>query len=238
MNNFSKLNIQVIYEDNHLIAVNKPAGWLVQADETGDLPLSEYVKDYIKRRYNKPGDVFLGTIHRLDRPVSGVVVYARTSKALSRMNKLFQDRQVQKEYVAIVENRPEELEGTLVHYLSKDKERNITTAFNKQKYKSAKECKLHYKYIGGLSDHHILQIMPITGRSHQIRVQLAKIGCSILGDKKYNASHFNNDPGTIHLHAHRLSFIHPVKKEPVVIDACVPEKDQIWQMYVHIVESL
>ena len=238
MNIFKKHSIQVIYEDNHLIAINKPAGWLVQGDETGDLPLTEFVKDYIKKRYNKPGDVFLGVIHRLDRPVSGVVVYARTSKALTRMNKLFQDRQVQKEYVAIVHNRPQELEDTLVHYLSKDKDRNVTTAFNKQKYKSTKRSELSYKYLGGLADHHLLGISPITGRSHQIRVQLAKIGSPIKGDKKYGAKEFNTDPGTINLHAHRLSFIHPVKNEPVVINAPVPEKEQVWQMYAHIVETI
>jgi len=154
------------------------------------------------------------------------------------MNKLFQDRQVKKEYVAVVESRPAELEGTLVHYLSKDKDRNVTTAFNKQKYKSAKRSELHYKYLGGLADHHLLGIEPITGRSHQIRVQLAKMGCNIRGDKKYGATRFNNDPGTINLHSNRLSFIHPVKKEKVVIEADVPEKDQIWQMYAHIVEEL
>lgn len=238
MNIFKKHPIQVIYEDNHLIAVNKPSGWLVQGDETGDLPLTEFVKDYIKRRYNKPGAVFLGVIHRLDRPVSGVVVYARTSKALSRMNKLFQDRQVKKEYLAIVERRPEELEATLVHYLSKDKERNITHVYNKQKYKSAKRSELHYRYLGGLSDHHLLGIDPMTGRSHQIRSQLARIGCPIRGDKKYGASHFNTDPGSIHLHSSALSFVHPVKKEPVRIVATVPEKDQVWQMYAPLIEEL
>jgi 23S rRNA pseudouridine1911/1915/1917 synthase len=238
MNIFRKHNIQVIYEDNHLIAINKPGGWLVQGDETGDMPLTEFVKDYIKRRYNKPGDVFLGVIHRLDRPVSGVIVYARTSKALTRMNKLFEDRQVQKEYVAVVERRPVELEDTLVHYLSKDPERNVTHAFNKQKYKSAKRSELSYKYMGGLADHHLLQILPITGRSHQIRVQLARIGCKIRGDKKYGATKFNTDPGTIHLHANKLSFIHPVKNEPIEITANLPEKDQVWQMYAHIVETM
>lgn len=238
MSVFKKHSIQVIYEDNHLIAINKPAGWLVQGDETGDLPLTEFVKDYIKRRYNKPGDVFLGVIHRLDRPVSGVVVYARTSKGLTRMNKLFQDRMVQKEYVAVVENRPAELEGTLVHYLSKDKERNFTNAFNKQKYKNTKRSELSYQYLGGLADHHLLQVHPITGRSHQIRVQLSKMGCPIKGDKKYGAPKFNPDPGVIHLHSNKLSFIHPIKKTPVVIEAPVPEKDQVWQMYAHIVEGL
>ena len=233
---FGKFNLQVIYEDNHLIAVNKPAGWLVQGDDTGDLPLSEYVKDYIKRRYDKPGDVFLGVIHRLDRPVSGVVVFARTGKALKRMNKLFQDRLVTKEYVAVVEHRPLELEGTLVHYLMKDKEKNITTAFNKQRYKKAKGCTLEYKLIGGLADHHLLAIKPITGRSHQIRVQLSKIGCSIKGDKKYGSKKFNTDPGTINLHSNRLSFVHPVKLTPVSIEANVPERDQVWQMYAHLID--
>lgn len=238
MSIFNQYRLSVIYEDNHLIAINKPAGWLVQGDETGDLPLTEFVKDYIKRRYNKPGDVFLGVIHRLDRPVSGVVVFARTSKALTRMNKLFQDRMVDKEYVAVVEHRPKELEGTLVHYLSKDKERNITHAYNKQRYQSTKRSELSYKYAGGLADHHLLQILPITGRSHQIRVQLAKMGCPIRGDKKYGAPKFNTDRGTIHLHSHKLSFIHPVKKEPIIIEAPVPEQDQVWQMYAHLVNDL
>jgi len=238
MNIFKKHNIKVIYEDNHLIAINKPAGWLVQGDETGDLPLTEFVKDYIKRRYNKPGDVFLGVIHRLDRPVSGVTVFARTSKALTRMNKLFQERKVQKEYLAVVENRPEELEGRLVHYLTKDKERNVTSASNKQRYKSAKKAELDYEYLGGLADHHLLGIKPITGRPHQIRVQLARIGCNIRGDKKYGATKFNTDPGTINLHSNRLSFIHPVKKEPITIEASVPERDQVWQMYNDLIESL
>jgi 23S rRNA pseudouridine1911/1915/1917 synthase len=238
MDLLTEFNIPIIYEDNHLIAVNKPAGWLVQGDETGDMPLSEYVKAYIKRRYNKPGDVFLGTIHRLDRPVSGVVIYARTSKGLERMNKLFQNREVQKTYAAVVERRPEELQDTLVHYLMKDHDRNVTTAFNKQKYKAAKKAKLEYKYLGGLADHHLLEVKPITGRSHQIRVQLSRIGCSIRGDKKYGASKFNTDGGMIHLHAAKIEFIHPIKKEPVVICADVPHKDQVWQMYEHITSEI
>jgi 23S rRNA pseudouridine1911/1915/1917 synthase len=228
-------NVPIIYEDNHLIAVNKPAGWLVQGDETGDIPVSEYVKEYIKKRYNKPGDVFLGIIHRLDRPVSGVVLFARTSKALTRMNKLFQDRMVEKRYVAVVEKRPEELEGKLVHYLSKDKDRNVTRAFESKRYKSAKRAELDYKYLGGLADHHLLQVNPTTGRSHQIRVQLSKMGTVIRGDKKYGAAHFNTDRGTIHLHSYQLSFIHPVKKEPVLIEADLPEKDQVWQMYSQLI---
>ncbi len=235
MSLLQKYNIQIIYEDNHLIAVNKPAGWLVQGDETGDVPISEFVKEYIKKRYNKPGDVYLGIIHRLDRPVSGIVLFARTSKALVRMNKLFQDRMVDKQYVAVVEHRPQELEGTLVNYLSKDKDRNVTKAYTSQKYKSAKRSELHYKYLGGLADHHLLQVSPTTGRSHQIRVQLAKMGSVIKGDKKYGAAHFNTDRGTIHLHAYQLSFMHPVKKEQVIIEADLPEKDQVWQMYAELI---
>lgn len=235
MNLLEKHNIKIIYEDNHLIAINKPAGWLVQGDETGDAPLSDYVKEYIKERYKKPGDVFLGVIHRIDRPVSGVVVYARTSKALARMNKLFEDRQVQKKYVAVVEKCPEELEATLVHYLTKDHDRNITTAHNKQKGKDSKRAELHYKYLGGLAKHHLLLVEPLTGRPHQIRVQLSKIGCPIHGDMKYGAEEFNPDKGTIHLHALKLSFIHPVKNEPVTIFAPLPEKDQVWQMYKQLI---
>lgn len=231
MNIFERHNIQIVYEDNHLIAVNKPAGWLVQGDETGDTPISEFVKEYIKQRYNKPGDVYLGIIHRLDRPVSGIVLFARTSKALTRMNKQFKDRMVVKKYVAVVERRPEELAGELIHYLSKDRERNVTKAFNKQKYKTAKKSLLTYNYLGGLADHHLLDVIPTTGRSHQIRVQLSRIGCNIKGDKKYGASHFNTDKGVINLHAYQLEFTHPVKKEPVLIEAELPEKDQIWQMY-------
>ena len=150
---------------------------------------------------------------------------------ISSLNKLFQQRDVHKKYVAVVENRPEELEGQLVHYLSKDEQRNTTKAFSKQRYASAKKSVLNYSYLGGLSDHHLLDIEPITGRSHQIRAQLAKMGSSIRGDKKYGAKHFNTDRGSIHLHAYQLQFVHPVKKEPVCIEAMLPEKDQVWSMY-------
>jgi len=235
MNLLEEYNIPIIYEDNHLIAVNKPAGWLVQGDSTGDLPLSEYVKEYIKIRYNKPGKVFLGVIHRLDRPVSGAVIFARTSKGLSRMNKLFQDRMVTKKYVAIVENCPEILEDNLVHYISKDKSRNVSSAYTKRRYKSAKKGELKYKYAGGLADHHLLDVMPITGRPHQIRVQLSKIGCPIKGDVKYGAPEFNTDSGMIHLHSYHLSFVHPVKRIPITIEADVPHNDQVWQMYSHLI---
>jgi len=222
-------NYTVIFEDNHLIAVNKPAGWLVQGDETGDKPMSEFVKEYIKQRYKKPGDVFLGTVHRIDRPVSGAVIFARTSKALERMNKLFEERNVQKTYLAIVEKRPEELEGTLIHYISKDQEKNIVHIANSQKNKHFKLAELDYKFVAGLGDHFLLEVKPNTGRPHQIRAQLGKIGCPIRGDVKYGAKRTNSD-GRIHLHSAALEFIHPVQKTPVLIKAPLPD-EQIWRLF-------
>lgn len=221
-------SIQVIYEDNHLIAVNKPFGWLVQGDETGDMPISEWVKKYIKVRYDKPGAVFLGTIHRLDRPVSGVTLFARTSKALERMNKQFQLRQVQKTYWAVVNERPEEINAKLVHFLTKDRERNVAKAYTRSK-PMAKRAELDYHLTAEIGDHFLLEVKPLTGRPHQIRVQLAKIGCPIRGDRKYG-SKFRNNKGLIHLHAKTLAFTHPVKKEPVEIQAELPD-EQIWRLF-------
>lgn len=225
------MNIHVLHEDNHLIAVYKPAGLLVQGDATGDRTLADWVKRYIKDRYAKPGDVYLGIIHRLDRPVSGVVVFARTSKALTRMNELFRDRKVDKTYWAIVKNRPPELEGELVHYLLKDTTRNKTKAFDKRsnRNKKAKESKLTYKTIGVLGDHAVLEVHPETGRSHQIRVQLAKMDCIIKGDLKYGAD-MPNDDASIYLHCHSLEFIHPVKKERVKISVKAPDL-QMWREF-------
>lgn len=225
------MNIHVLYEDNHLIAVYKPAGLLVQGDATGDRTLGDWVKRYIKDRYNKPGDVYLGIIHRLDRPVSGVVLFARTSKALTRMNEAFRDRKVDKTYWAIVKNRPPELEGELVHYLLKDTTRNKTKAYDKRsnRNKKAKKSRLTYKTIGVLGDHAVLEVHPETGRSHQIRVQLAKMDCIIKGDVKYGAD-FPNEDASIYLHSHSLEFIHPVKKEPVKISVKAPEL-QMWQEF-------
>ncbi|MEN7547672.1 RluA family pseudouridine synthase [Rapidithrix thailandica] len=219
---------QVLYEDNHLIAVNKPSGLLVQGDSTGDEPLSEMVKKYIKRKYNKPGQVFCGVIHRLDRPVSGVVVFARTSKALERMNKLFQNRDVDKTYWAVVHKRPPEDEDTITHYLIKDPSKNITKAYTRPSGK-AQKAELHYKILGKVGSYYLLQVNPTTGRPHQIRAQLAKIGCPIKGDIKYGYSEKNRG-GFIHLHARKLSFIHPVKKEPCLIDARVPQ-DSVWDQF-------
>lgn len=227
--------IQVIYEDNHLIAVNKPGGWLVQGDVTGDKPLSEFVKEYIKRRYKKPGDVFLGVIHRIDRPVSGVVVFARTSKALERMNKLFQERKVEKTYWAITAERPDPIEGTLGHFLLKDRSKNKTKAYDQKGRRTAdaKWSELSYKLLAGIGDHHLLEVKPKTGRAHQIRVQLSTIGCPIRGDLKYGYPKPNRD-ANIHLHSRKLEFIHPVKKEPVSIVAEKPQ-DQIWNLFDNLV---
>lgn len=222
-------NLTVIHEDNHLIAVNKPAGWLVQGDATGDAPLSDFVKDYIKKRYRKPGDVFLGTVHRIDRPVSGVVIFARTTKALERMNKLFEERKVQKTYLAVVERRPEELEGILLNYIAKDTEKNVVHISNKQNNKHYKLAKLEYKLLGGIGDQYLLEVKPHTGRPHQIRAQLGKIGCPIRGDLKYGAKKGNED-GRIHLHSAALEFIHPVQLTEVCIKAPLPE-EQVWRLF-------
>lgn len=222
--------LQILHEDNHLIAVNKPAGWLVQGDSTGDTPLSEYVKAFIKLRYKKPGDVFLGVIHRIDRPVSGVVIFARTSKALTRMNKLFQERKVEKTYWAVTDQRPKPINGHLTHYILKDTERNRAKAYDKvgNRTKAAKKGDLDYELIKEIGNLHLLKVTPQTGRPHQIRVQLSTIGCSIWGDIKYGFPKANLD-ASIHLHCRALSFIHPVKNEPVYIEAETPD-DQIWNV--------
>lgn len=225
------MNFQVLHEDNHLIAVNKPGGWLVQGDQTGDTPLTEFVKDYIKVRYKKPGAVFLGVIHRLDRPVSGVVVFARTSKALTRMNKLFQERSIEKTYLAITTERPDPLQGRLTHFLTKDRTKNIAKAYDRlsNRTKAAKKSILDYEMISEISGYHLLKVKPTTGRPHQIRVQLSKAGYPIRGDLKYGFKRANAD-GCINLHCRKLSFIHPVKQEPVEIYAD-PPKDQIWNLF-------
>lgn len=226
-------NLQVIYEDNHLIAVNKPSGVLVQGDITEDKPLGEYVKAYLKEKYNKPGAVFLGVIHRLDRPVSGAVVFARTSKALGRMNQLFKERKVEKTYLAVTNERPQPLAGRLIHYISKDRRKNIATAYdklsNRAREEGAKKSTLEYEMIGEIDSNILLKVTPHTGRPHQIRVQLASMGCPIIGDLKYGYPTANPD-ASIHLHCRELSFIHPVKKEPVRITAALPV-DPVWNMF-------
>lgn len=210
----------VLYEDNHLLVVNKSSGVLVQGDATGDIPLVELCKDYIKAKYNKPGAVFLGVVHRLDRPVSGVVVLARTSKSLERMNALFREKETTKTYWAIVANKPLKSEDTLLHWLLKDEKKNKTTAFKKETV-GALRSELSYKVLASASGHWLLQVNPVTGRPHQIRVQLASIGCVIKGDLKYGDDQ-PTDNGSIYLHARRLSFVHPVKKETMTFEAPVP----------------
>lgn len=227
------MHLQVLYEDNHLIAINKPAGYLVHGDQTGDTTLADYVKEYIKIQYNKPGDVFLGVIHRLDRPVSGVLLYARTSKGLTRMNELFKERAVEKTYWAVTVAQPDPMEGELVHYLKKDKERNVTKAFdfmsNRAEGAGAKKAEISYKMLGRLGAYTLQEVHPKTGRPHQIRVQLSKNKTSIRGDVKYGAPSTNED-GNINLHCRSLSFIHPVKKEPITITAN-PPKEEIWNLF-------
>ncbi len=224
-------NLQVIYEDNHLLAVNKPSGMLVQGDETNDKPLVDFAKDYIKARYGKPGDVFLGVVHRIDRPVSGAVIFARTSKALERMNKIFADREVDKTYWALVKDRPDPLSATLVHYLDKDREKNITKALDapSRRHPDAKRSELTYDLISSIGNYHLLEVHPKTGRSHQIRAQLSRIGLPIKGDLKYGFPTPNKD-GSIHLHCRSMKFIHPVTKETIEIMADPPE-GQIWEQF-------
>ena len=215
--------LEVLYEDNHIIAINKKSGDIVQGDKTGDAPLSDFVKAYIKKKYNKPGEVFLGTIHRLDRPTSGVVLYARTSKALTRMNEQFREKQVQKTYWAVVDNAPANDSGTLENYLQKNQKQNKSYV---TKGSDGKHAILDFKMLKKLDNFFHLEIKPKTGRHHQIRVQLAHIGCIIKGDLKYGAKRSNKD-ASIHLLAQKLEFIHPVKKESITIVAPAP-KDSIW----------
>jgi 23S rRNA pseudouridine1911/1915/1917 synthase len=218
----------VIFEDNHLLVVNKSSGVLVQGDVTGDIPLVELCKEYIKQKYNKPGAVFLGVVHRLDRPVSGVVVLARTSKSLERMNALFREKETTKTYYAIVSAKPPKTEDTLVHWLLKDEKKNKTTAFKKETV-GALRSELRYKVLASAPGCYLLQVNPVTGRPHQIRVQLASIGCVIRGDIKYGDDQ-PTDNGSIYLHARRLSFIHPVKKEMVMFEAPVPDMG-LWKYF-------
>ncbi len=218
-------NLQVLFEDNHLIIVNKRPGDIVQGDKTGDIPLSEIVKKYIAGKYNKPGAVFLGVVHRLDRPTSGVVVFARTSKALSRLNKLFSERQTEKIYWAIVKNKPPKDSDRLVHFLKRNPKQNKSYAHIKE-VPDSKRAALNYSVKKELKTHYLLEIGLETGRHHQIRSQLAAIDCPIKGDLKYGAERSNKDGG-IHLHARELRFIHPVRKEPLTVIAPAPS-DPLW----------
>jgi 23S rRNA pseudouridine1911/1915/1917 synthase len=217
--------IEILYEDNHLIAVNKRASDLSQGDKTGDSPLDSDVKQYIAEKYNKPGDVFLGIVHRLDRPVSGVILYARTSKALERLNEMFRNGQIKKVYLAIVKERPPEDKAIITHYLKKNEKQNKTFVYDTE-VKGSKQASLTYTISGRSRRYYLLEIELHTGRHHQIRAQLAKIGCPVKGDLKYGYPRSNPDGG-ISLMARRIEFIHPVKKEKTVITAPFPEGD-IW----------
>lgn len=210
----------IVYEDNHLIIVNKTASEIVQGDKTGDTPLSETVKQYIKEKYAKPGNVFLGVVHRLDRPVSGLVVFAKTSKALARLNEMFRNSEVKKTYWAIVKQRPPQDEGELVNYLVRNEKQNKSYAYDKE-VKNSKKAVLHYRLIGHSQNYFLLEVDLKTGRHHQIRCQLAKMGCPIKGDLKYGFARSNPD-GSICLHAHRVKFVHPVSKELIDVTAPLP----------------
>ena len=220
-----KSNLQILHEDNHIIVINKRVGDIVQGDKTGDKPLSEVVKEYIKDKYDKPGEVFLGVVHRLDRPTSGIVVFARTSKALTRLNEMFSNRETQKTYWAVVKNKPEKDADSLVHYLKRN-EKNNTSKAHLNEVPDSKIAKLEYKIISQLNAYVALEINLHTGRHHQIRAQLAAIGCPIKGDLKYGFDRSNPDGG-IHLHAKKLVFIHPVSKEKLEIEA-PPPNNPVW----------
>ncbi|RLD43000.1 MAG: RNA pseudouridine synthase [Bacteroidetes bacterium] len=222
------LSARILYEDNHLIVVNKLPSEIVQGDKTGDVPLSEDVKQYIKKKYGKPGNVYLGVIHRLDRPVSGVVVFARTGKALTRMNKLVKDRKIEKIYWAIVKNVPEYSEAELHHFLVRNERKNKSFAYPAEK-KGSKEAVLKYRIISKSKDYCLLEVNLMTGRHHQIRVQLSAIGCPIKGDLKYGFARSNKD-ASISLHARSVSFVHPVTKEPLTITARPPQ-DALWDYF-------
>lgn len=226
--NMSQLpNIAVLYEDNHLIVINKKSGDIVQGDKTGDEPLNEIVKRYIKIKHNKPGEVYLGTPHRLDRPTSGIVVFAKTSKSLTRLNKMFHDKEVQKTYWAIVKNKPQKNNDRLIHYLKKNNVKNKSVAFSNET-EGAKRAELTYELIHSFTNYFLLEIKPITGRHHQIRVQLNAIGCTIKGDLKYGFPRSNPD-ASISLHARSIEFIHPVSKDNLKITACPISKDVLWK---------
>ncbi|NNK83789.1 MAG: RluA family pseudouridine synthase [Flavobacteriaceae bacterium] len=222
----NKNNLQVLFEDNHIVIVNKRAGDIVQGDKTGDEPLSDVVKLYIKDKYNKSGNVFLGVVHRLDRPTTGIVVFARTSKALTRLNKMFANKEVTKTYWAVVQTNPEKSKDTLTHWLRKNPKNNKSTAFIKETTNSKKAI-LHYTLKQSLDNYHLLEVNLETGRHHQIRCQLANIGCVIKGDLKYGAKRSNKD-ASIHLHARQIQFTHPVSQENINITAPTPD-DTIWK---------
>lgn len=220
---------QVIYEDNHLVIINKLPSQIVQGDKTGDIPLSENIKQYLKEKYNKPGNVFLGVVHRLDRPVSGLLIFSRTSKALTRLNQQIANKEIKKTYWAVVKNKPPNESGQLIDYLVKDEKKNKSFATSKPR-KVAKKAILNYNLIGASDKYYLLEIDLQTGRHHQIRVQLARMGCPIKGDLKYGFPRSNETP-FIHLHARMLEFVHPVTGENMQFTAD-PLGDVVWDYFV------
>ena len=218
--------MRVVYEDNHVIIVHKESGEIVQGDKTGDKPLSETVKDYIRDKYHKPGNVFLGVVHRLDRPVAGLVVFARTSKALSRLNDMFRNGEVHKTYWAITRNKPAEDEGTLVNWIVRNEKQNKSYVYDKE-VPGAKRAELKYRVIAHTENYHLLEVHLLTGRHHQIRCQLAHMGCAIKGDLKYGAPR-NNPDGSISLLSREVAFIHPVSKKEIKAESLIPD-DRLWR---------
>ena len=223
--------LNILYEDNHIIAVNKKPSDIVQGDKTGDKPLGEYVKEYLVKKYNKPGEAYLGVVHRIDRPVSGVLLFAKTSKALSRLNNLFKNREIEKTYWAIVKNKPKTEKGALTHFLKKNQKRNKSFAYKKEESGLLKS-ELNYKLIKKLDRYFLLEVKPKTGRHHQIRVQVSSIGCPIKGDIKYGFDRTNKD-SSIHLHARKIKFIHPVQNREIEIIAPPPLHDNLWKECVN-----
>ncbi|HPT11809.1 MAG TPA: RNA pseudouridine synthase [Bacteroidales bacterium] len=226
---------EVLYEDNHIIIVNKRVSDIAQGDKTGDEPLDSIVKNYIREKYNKPGDVFLGVVHRLDRPVSGCIVYARTSKALTRMSELFRTKEVKKTYLAVVCDRPPEEEGELNHFIKRNEKQNRSFAFDNE-VKDSKPAKLSYKIIARSESFYLLEVDLHTGRHHQIRAQLSAVGCPIKGDLKYGSKR-SNEGGGISLHSYRIRFIHPVKKEEIKVFAPLP-KDKTWNLFAENIKQM
>lgn len=224
----------ILFEDNHLLIYNKQPGDIVQGDKTGDLPLSEYLKQYLKEKYGKPGNVFLGVVHRIDRPVSGTVIFARTSKALSRLNAMLKDGSMEKTYWAIVQKCPPETKGHLVHFMTRNEKLNKSFV-SEQEVPDGKRAELFYTLAAQSDRHYLLEVRLVTGRHHQIRAQLAHIGCPIRGDLKYGSPRSNPD-GSIHLHARRIRFIHPVRNTPLTVEAD-PPGEKIWNLFKPMTES-
>jgi len=224
----SQPELDILYEDNHIIAINKPAGIMVQSDKAGNKGLDDMVKDYLRIKYNKKGEAFLGVAHRIDRPVSGVVLFAKRSKPLKRLNEMFREKEIKKTYWAAVEHKPKDISGHLVNWLKKNEQKNISTGYDHE-VKDSSKCELDYQWIKSSDNYHLLEVNPLTGRHHQIRVQLSLLGCPIKGDVKYGARRGNKD-GSIHLHARRVEFTHPMKEERIIIEAPVPD-DPVWRAF-------